>query len=201
MTTFATTLLTIVELPYAYDALEPYISAETMHFHHDMHYATYVAKLEELISGTRYEQMALEDIVRSSDGAIFNNAAQAWNHEFLFASLSPRPKHHPTGELRRSIDEEFGSVEELKSRMTTMALSLFGSGWVWLASDHDGRLYIISKSNAGTPLTDVLIPLLCLDIWEHAYYIDYRNQRKDAINNIWKVVDWGVVEQRYAAIW
>lgn len=201
MTTLATSLLTLVELPYAYDALEPYVSAETMHFHHDKHYATYVAKLGELIADTRYQQMPLEDIIRSSDGAIFNNAAQVWNHVFLFESLSPRAKHHPTGELRRSIDEEFGSFDELKQRMTTMALSLFGSGWVWLASDHDGRLYIVSKSNAGTPLTDGLIALLCIDVWEHAYYIDYRNMRKDAIDNLWKVIDWSKVEERYDAIW
>ena len=116
MTTIATTLIAIAELPYAYDALEPYISAETMHFHHDKHYAGYVAKLSELIEGTHYATMPLEDIVLGSDGAIFNNAAQAWNHQFYFAQLSPKAKHHPTGELRRAIDERFGSVEELERR-------------------------------------------------------------------------------------
>ena len=200
--TIAASLLTITELPYAYDALEPYISAETMHFHHDKHYAGYVAKLGELTEGTRYRGMPLEEVVTSSDGAIFNNAAQAWNHVFYFESLSPKnkAKHHPTGELRRAIDEQFGSVDELKKRMTAMAATLFGSGWVWLATDSDGKLYILSKPNAGTPLTDGLIPLLCIDVWEHAYYIDYRNQRKASVEEFWKVLDWGKVERRYEAI-
>lgn len=200
MTTFATLALTIVELPYAYDSLEPYISAETLHFHHDKHYAGYVAKLRELIADTRYESMTLEEIVLGSDGAIFNNAAQAWNHIFYFEQLSPHAKHHPSGALRRAIDDTFGSVEELKTRMTTAAVSLFGSGWVWLAADKDGRLYIISKHNAGTPLSDSLTPLLAIDVWEHAYYIDYRNARKDAVEKLWNVIDWATVDERYAAV-
>ena len=197
MTTIATTLLTLVELPYAYDSLEPYISAETMHFHHDKHYASYVAKLEGLISDTHYATMPLEEIVRSSDGAIFDNAAQALNHVFYFEQFSPHAKHHPTGELQRAIDVEFGSFAALKQIMTDVSLSLFGSGWVWLAADRDGRLYVIAKPNAGTPLTDGLTPLLSIDLWEHAYYIDYRNMRKDAINNLWKVIDWNKIEERY----
>ena len=191
----------LTPLPYTEQALAPHISAETLHYHHGKHAAAYVEKLNSLIHNTPFATASLEEIVLQADGAIFNNAAQVWNHVFLFESLSPRAKHHPTGELRRSIDEEFGSFDELKQRMTTMALSLFGSGWVWLASDHDGRLYIVSKSNAGTPLTDGLIPLLCIDVWEHAYYIDYRNMRKDAIDNLWKVIDWSKVEERYDAIW
>ena len=200
MTTIAASLITIAKLPYAYDALEPYISAETLHFHHDMHYAGYVTKLDELIEGTRYETMELSEIVTSSDGAIFNKAAQAWNHQFYFDSLAPRPKHHPTGELRRAIDEEYGSFDELKNRMTNMAVTLFGSGWVWLATDKDGKLYILSKSNAGTPLTEGLIPLLCIDVWEHAYYIDYRNARRDAVEKFWHVVNWSVIEARYDTV-
>ena len=200
MTTVAAALFTIVELPYAYDALEPYISAETLHFHHDMHYAGYVAKLEELTEGTHYASMSLEDIVRNSDGAIFNNASQAWNHIFYFDQLSPHAKHYPDGTLLRAINDSMGSFDELKRRMTTASLSLFGSGWVWLAADADGRLYIVSKPNAGTPLTDGLTPLLCIDVWEHAYYIDYRNQRKASVEEFWKVLDWGKVERRYEAI-
>ena len=200
MTTLATLALAVVELPYAYDALEPYISAETLHFHHDKHYAGYVAKLAELTEGTRYAAMPLEEIVLGSDGAIFNNAAQAWNHVFFFEQLSPKAKHHPSGMLRRAIDEEFGSLDELKRRMTTAATSLFGSGWVWLAADRDGRLYIISKQNAGTPLTDDLTPLLAIDVWEHAYYLDYRNARKDAVEDLWHVIDWAKVDERYAAV-
>lgn len=197
MTTIVTALFTIVELPYAYDALEPYISAETLHFHHDLHYAGYVAKLEELTRGTPYATMSLEEVVRNSDGAIFNNAAQAWNHIFYFEQFARHAHHHPEGRLLHAIDENFGSVEELKQRMTNAALSLFGSGWVWLAADADGKLYVVSKPNAGTPLTENLTPLLCIDVWEHAYYIDYRNQRKSAVEEFWKVLDWKVIEHRY----
>ena len=200
MTTLATLALAVVELPYAYDALEPYISAETLHFHHDKHYAGYVAKLAELTEGTRYAAMPLEEIVLGSDGAIFNNAAQAWNHVFFFEQLSPRAKHHPTGALRRAIDDTFGSFDSLKQRMTTAATTLFGSGWVWLAADKDGRLYIISKPNAGTPLSDGLTPLLAIDVWEHAYYIDYRNARKDAVEKLWSIIDWNKVDERYAKV-
>lgn len=197
MTTLLTSISTVVELPYAYDALEPYISAETLHFHHDMHYAGYVVKLEELVAGTRYESMSLEDIIRESDGAIFNNAAQAWNHVFYFEQLSRHGYHTPNGRLLRAIEDTFGSVDELRRRMTTAATSLFGSGWVWLAADYDGRLYIVSKPNAGTPLTDGLTPLMCIDVWEHAYYLDYRNQRKQSVEDFWKILDWEVVEKRY----
>lgn len=200
ITALATSIIAIVELPYAYDALEPYISAETMHFHHDKHYAGYVTKLAELTADTHYADMSLEDIVKNSDGAIFNNAAQALNHIIYFEQLSAKGKHRPSGELLRAIDDRFGSFDELKQRMTNMATTLFGSGWIWLAADRDGELYILSKPNAGTPLTDGLIPLLCLDVWEHAYYIDYRNARKDAVENLWKVIDWSVIEQRYRAI-
>lgn len=198
--TIATALISIVELPYAYDALEPYISAETLHFHHDKHYAGYVAKLNELIDGTRYATLPLEDIVLTSDGAIFNNAAQAWNHVFYFEQFSPTPHHHPSDKLRRAIESEFGSLDVLKERMTTHATTLFGSGWVWLAADRDGRLFIISKPNAGTPLTDDLIPLIAIDVWEHAYYLDYRNMRKNSVEDFWKILDWRVIDERYNRI-
>ncbi len=196
-TTLITALLAIVELPYAYDALEPYISSETLHFHHDKHYAGYVAKLNELVEGTSYATMPLKQVVKHSDGAIFNNAAQAWNHLFYFEQLSPEGKHFPEGMLRRAIDEQFGSVDELKRHMTTAAVNLFGSGWVWLATDRDGRLYIVPKSNAGTPLTDGLEPLIAIDVWEHAYYIDYRNMRRDSVDALWHVLDWAKVEKLY----
>jgi Fe-Mn family superoxide dismutase len=196
-TTLLTALLAIVELPYAYDALEPYISSETLHFHHDKHYAGYVAKLNELVEGTSYATMPLKQVVKHSDGAIFNNAAQAWNHLFYFEQFSPDGKHFPEGILRRAIDEQFGSVDELKRHMTTAAVNLFGSGWVWLATDRDGRLYIVPKSNAGTPLTDGLEPLIAIDVWEHAYYIDYRNMRRDSVDALWHVLDWAKVEKLY----
>ena len=196
-TTLLTALLAIVELPYAYDALEPYISSETLHFHHDKHYAGYVAKLNELVEGTSYATMPLKQVVTHSDGAIFNNAAQAWNHIFYFEQFSPEGKHFPEGMLRRAIDEHFGSVDELKRHMTTAAVNLFGSGWVWLATDRDGRLYIVPKTNAGTPLTDGLEPLIAIDVWEHAYYIDYRNMRRDSVDALWHVLDWAKVEKLY----
>lgn len=196
-TTLLTALLAIVELPYAYDALEPYISSETLHFHHDKHYAGYVAKLNELVEGTSYATMPLKQVVTHSDGAIFNNAAQAWNHIFYFEQFSPEGKHFPEGMLRRAIDEQFGSVDELKRHMTTAAVNLFGSGWVWLATDRDGRLYIVPKTNAGTPLTDGLEPLIAIDVWEHAYYIDFRNMRKDSVEALWHILDWAKVEKLY----
>ena len=200
LTTVAAALISIVELPYAYGALEPYISAETMHFHHDKHYAGYVAKLNELITGSRYASMSLDDIVRQSDGAIFNNAAQAWNHVFYFEQFSPTARHHPEGKLLMAIDMQFGSVDELKRSMINTAVSLFGSGWVWLAADNDGMLYVIAKQNAGTPLSEGLHPLVCLDVWEHAYYLDYRNMRKDSVTDCFKVLNWAKVEERYDAI-
>lgn len=200
LTTVAAALISIVELPYAYGALEPYISAETMHFHHDKHYAGYVTKLNELITGSRYASMSLDDIVQQSDGAIFNNAAQAWNHVFYFEQFSPTARHHPEGKLLRAIDMQFGSVDELKRSMINTAVSLFGSGWVWLAADNDGMLYVIAKQNAGTPLSEGLHPLVCLDVWEHAYYLDYRNMRKDSVTDCFKVLNWAKVEERYDAI-
>jgi Fe-Mn family superoxide dismutase len=171
-----------------------------MHFHHDKHYAGYVAKLNELITDTRYATLSLEEIVRQSDGAIFNNAAQALNHVLFFEQFSPSAHHHPEGKLLRAIDTQFGSLEELKKSMVATAVSLFGSGWVWLAADNDGVLYVIAKANAGTPLTDGLHPLIALDVWEHAYYLDYRNMRKDSVTDCFKVIDWAKIEQRYDAI-
>lgn len=198
--TVAAALITVIELPYAYDALEPYISAETMHFHHDKHYAGYVAKLKELVADTRYATLPLEDIVRQSDGAVFNNAAQALNHEFFFEQFSKHPRHHPTGKLQHTVDLQFGSLDELERSMTTAAVSLFGSGWVWLAADNDGVLYVIAKPNAGTPITDGLHPLVALDVWEHAYYLDYRNKRKEAVEGMFKLIDWATIDKRYESI-
>ncbi len=193
----AGTRFEVRDLPYAYDALAPVISEETMRYHHDKHYAGYVAKLNELILDTPYADQPLEDIVMSADGAIFNNAAQAWNHEFFFSSLSPNAASEPTGELRAAIERDFGSVGDLKRQMLEAAVSLFGSGWVWLAEGRNGKLEVVAEPNAGTPLRRHLRPLLVLDVWEHAYYIDYRNRRADAVRSIWDVVDWHTVEKRY----
>ncbi len=188
---------TLAPLPYEYTALAPEISEETLRYHHDKHAAAYVAKLNELIAGTPYEKMSLEAIIEKSDGAIFNNAAQAWNHEFYFATLSPHPQHEPEGALRKAIDAQFGSVEKLKEQMTAAAAALFGSGWVWLAEDKSGKLAIFSGQNADNPLRHGMRPLLCIDVWEHAYYIDYRNARADSVKALWKRIDWKTVGERY----
>lgn len=163
------------ELPYAYDALAPQVSEETLRFHHDKHYVGYVNKLNELILDTPYAQQPLEDIVVSADGAIFNNAAQMWNHEFFFDQLSPDGEARPTGALLKAIDADFGSFEQFKAQMEKAAVGLFGSGWAWLAEDKSGKLAIVTEQNAGNPMCHGMKPLMCFDVWEHAYYIDYRN--------------------------
>lgn len=185
------------ELPYAYDALEPQISEETLRFHHDKHYAGYVAKLNELIVDTPYAQQPLEDIIVSSDGPVFNNAAQTWNHEFYFGELSPTPKEAPSGRLLEAIDRDFGSFEQFKAQMDKACAGLFGSGWVWLVEDKSGKLAIMSEQNAGNPLRYGMKPLLTIDVWEHAYYIDYRNRRADSVMALWDRIDWETVEKRY----
>ena len=189
---------TVRELPYAYDALAPQLSEETLRYHHDKHYAGYVAKLNELILDTPYEGQPLEDIILAADGAVYNNAAQAWNHAFYFEQLSPDPLRVPTGALADAVVRTFGSVDALRERMNREAVGLFGSGWVWLAADRQGGLVIVSGPNAGNPLRQGLVPLLCIDVWEHAYYIDYRNRRADAVAALWDRIDWKTVGERYA---
>ena len=187
-------------LPYSYKELEPHISEQTLIYHHDKHLAAYVNKTLELIEGTPFAEATLEQIILSSDGALFNNAAQVWNHNFYFEQLSPKPQSKPEGELLKAIDTSFGSFKKLRERMTAEALSLFGSGWVWLVSDQHGKLKIVSKPNAGNPLTDGLYPLLAIDVWEHAYYIDHRNARVEGVNALWNVVDWSVIDERYKEV-
>ena len=187
------------DLPYAYDALAPHVSEETLHYHHDKHYEGYVAKLNELLADSALAGRPLAEIVVASDGPLFNHVAQAWNHEFFFESLSPAPQTAPSGRLREAIDRDFGSFDQFKTAMSKAAASLFGSGWVWLVEDRTGRLAIVSEPNAGTPLTSGMKPLLCIDVWEHAYYIDYRNRRADAVTALWNVIDWRKVGERYDA--
>lgn len=184
-------------LPYAYDALAPAISEETLRYHHDKHYAGYVAKLNELIAGTPYADESLVEIVQTSDGSIFNNAAQAWNHEFYFDQFAAEPQSQPTGRLLDAINRSFGSFEAMKAEVAKAAASLFGSGWVWLVEDSSGKLSILSTRNAGTPIRHGMRPLLCFDVWEHAYYIDFRNRRADAVAATWSVIDWKKIEHRY----
>ncbi|MBR5864289.1 MAG: superoxide dismutase [Alistipes sp.] len=187
-------------LPYGYKDLEPYISEQTLIYHHDKHLAAYVNKTLELIADTAYADATLEQIMLSADGALFNNAAQVWNHNFYFEQFAPKPQTKPEGRLAEAIDSAFGSYRKLRERMTAEALSLFGSGWVWLASDAHGKLKIVSKPNAGNPLTDGLYPLLAIDVWEHAYYIDHRNARVEGVNALWHIIDWRIVDARYDAI-
>lgn len=188
-------------LPYAEQALEPHISAETLHYHHDKHMAAYVDKLNTLIADTPFaEASSLEEIILQSEGAIFNNAAQAWNHAFYFEQFHPKPKREPEGELKAAIEKAFGSVEQLREQMERDAVALFGSGWVWLAADKHGELSIVNKPNAGNPLTEGMYPLLTIDVWEHAYYIDHRNARADGVKALWEVLCWGKIEHRYSQV-
>lgn len=185
------------QLPYAADALAPRMSKETMDYHYGKHHQAYVNNLNNLIPGTVYEDMPLEEIILKADGAIFNNAAQAWNHTFFFFTLSPIPKSVPTGNLAEAINRDFGSFDAFKEQFAKAAIGLFGSGWTWLVQDDTGKLSIVSESNAGNPLRKWLHPLMAIDVWEHAYYIDFRNRRPDFVHTFWDLVDWHVVEKRY----
>ena len=184
-------------LPYAVDALAPKMSQETLEFHYGKHHQAYINNLNSLIPGTPFENSSLEEIIVRADGPIFNNAAQVWNHTFFFYTLSPSPKSMPSGPLAKAIDRDFGSFDQFKEKFAQAATSLFGSGWVWLVADNVGKLSIISEPNAGNPLRKGFRPLLAIDVWEHAYYIDYRNRRPDFIRNFWDLIDWNVIEKRY----
>lgn len=185
------------DLPYVSDALEPVISKETIEYHYGKHEKAYIDNLNRLIKGSQYEDMELEEIIRNSDGALFNNASQAWNHIFYFFSFAPNTGGEPSGELRKAIDRDFGSFDNFKKAFEDSGASLFGSGWVWLSTDEKGKLFITQGSNAQNPLKDGLTPLLTFDVWEHAYYIDYKNKRADYLHRLWDIVDWDVVESRY----
>ena len=185
------------QLPYSRDALEPVISATTIDFHYGKHEKAYIDNLNRLIKGTEYEDMSLEEVIAHSQGALFNNASQAWNHIFYFFTFAPDGSHEPKGDLRKAIDRDFGSFEDFKKAFVDAGVSLFGSGWVWLSCDEDGKLFITQGPNAANPITSGLTPLLTFDVWEHAYYLDYQNRRADALNKLWDIVDWDVVEGRY----
>jgi Fe-Mn family superoxide dismutase len=184
-------------LPYAQDALAPRMSRETLEYHYGKHLQTYVNNLNGLIPGTEFEHLTLEQIVRTAKGPVFNNAAQTWNHTFFFDSLSPSPKNKPAGRLAEAIDRDFGSFEAMREAFTKAATGLFGSGWAWLSADKDGKLTIAPESNAGNPMTAGLTPLATCDVWEHAYYIDYRNRRADYVAAFWELLDWEKAEKRY----
>ena len=187
----------VKELPYAYNALVPQMSEETLQFHHDKHYAGYVNKLNELIEGTEFEDKTMEEIILKAEGGIYNQAAQAWNHEFFFDQFAASPNAAPEGKLAEAIVKEFGSVEDFQKKFNAAAAGQFGSGWAWLSVDNEGKLVISAESNAGNPLRKGLRPLMCFDVWEHAYYVDYRNRRPDAMASWWKSLDWAVIEKRF----
>ena len=180
-------------LPYAKDALAPTISAETLEYHHGKHHQAYVTNLNNLVAGTPNEGKSLEEIITSSDGGVFNNAAQIWNHTFYWNSLSPNGGGAPTGVVAEAIDGAFGSFDAFKEQFNKVAATHFGSGWAWLVKDADGKLSVVATPNAGCPLTDGLIPLFTCDVWEHAYYIDYRNARPSYLASFWKLVNWDFV--------
>ena len=186
-------------LPYAQDALQPHISAETLEFHYGKHHKTYVDKLNGLVDGTDLAGKSLEEVVRASQGPVFNNAAQVWNHTFYWNCLSPNGGGEAKGAAARAIDSAFGSFAAFKEQFTNSAVNNFGSGWTWLVKGADGKLAIVNTGNAATPLTDKgVVPLLTVDVWEHAYYIDYRNARPKYRDAFWALVNWDFVNANLA---
>lgn len=185
------------KLAYEANALEPAISSQTIAFHYGKHHQAYVNNLNALVIGTPFENMGIEEIIRKSEGGIFNNAAQVWNHTFYFNCFTPGGSGEPDGELLEAIEKTWDSFENFKKEFNTAATTLFGSGWAWLVKDKEGRLSIIRESNAGTPLTKNLEPILTFDVWEHAYYLDYQNRRADYLEALWKIIDWDEVNARY----
>ena len=187
----------LITLPYEANALEPVISKETLSFHHGKHLNAYVNNLNGLIEGTKYEDMPLEEIVKTADGGVFNNAGQILNHNLYFTQFrAPKADNKPTGVIAQWIDEQFGSFEAFKEEFTKKGATLFGSGWVWLSVDKDGKLQITQETNASNPVQRGFRPLLTFDVWEHAYYIDYQNRRPDHLNALWQIIDWDVVNGR-----
>ncbi|MBR1502670.1 MAG: superoxide dismutase [Prevotella sp.] len=187
----------LIQLPYAPDALEPVISAQTIGFHHGKHLQAYVNNLNGLLPGSGFEDSTLEDIVRKSEGGIFNNAGQILNHNLYFTQFrAPRADNAPTGQIAETINNQFGSFESFKEEFQKKGATLFGSGWVWLSADKDGKLVITQEGNAGNPLTKGLTPLLTFDVWEHAYYLDYQNRRPDHLAALWQLIDWDEINRR-----
>ena len=187
------------ELPYDKNALAPHISAETLEFHHGKHHATYITNLNNLIKGTEFEKMSLEGIVRKAGpGGLFNNAAQVWNHTFYWNCLAPNAGGQPSGPLADAINSTFGSFAEFKEKFSQTSITTFGSGWGWLVKNSGGGLELASASNAGCPLTDGKTPILTCDVWEHAYYIDYRNARPKYLEGFWNLVNWDFASRNFS---
>jgi len=197
-------LFTLISLPYAPEALEPVISKETIEYHYGKHLQGYVDNLNKLVAGTEYEGMVLEEIVAKAQGGIFNNAGQILNHNLYFTQFKPFENqklkaegNEPTGRLADALIRDFGSLEAFQTEFEQKGVTLFGSGWVWLAADKEGKLVITQEPNAGNPITKGLKPLLTMDVWEHAYYIDYRNRRAAHLHALWQIINWEEIERRY----
>ena len=187
----------LIQLPYEANTLEPVISKETLGFHHGKHLNAYVNNLNGLIEGTKYAEMPLEEIVKTADGGVFNNAGQILNHEMYFTQFrAPKADNQPTGKIAEKIEKQFGSFEAFKEEFVKKGATLFGSGWVWLSADKDGKLVITQEPNANNPVQRGLKPLLTFDVWEHAYYLDYQNRRPDHLAALWQIIDWDVVNGR-----
>ncbi|AVB30498.1 superoxide dismutase [Fe] [Proteus mirabilis] len=186
------------KLPYALDALEPHISKETLEYHYGKHHQTYVTNLNNLVKSTDLENKSLEELIKTTEGGIFNNAAQVWNHTFYWNCLAPNAGGAPTGKIAEAINKAFGSFEEFKKQFNDAAAKNFGSGWTWLVKKADGSLAIVNTSNAATPVSGEDKPLLTVDVWEHAYYIDYRNARVKYLEEFWALVNWSFVEANLA---
>lgn len=194
-------MIELPNLPFKRDALEPHISEKTIDFHYGQHHAGYVKNLNNLIEGSSWEKMTLEEIIRNSEGPIFNNAAQVWNHTFYWNCLTPDENTMPQAILMKNIERDFGCYEDFKKLFIKQAATLFGSGWLWLVTDRNGKLSLMQTSNADTPLTrkDVT-PLLTCDVWEHAYYLDQQNQRLAYLNEFWQIINWRFVEKRLSLL-
>ncbi len=188
---------TLPPLPYAMDALQPFISQETIEYHYGKHHQAYVNNLNNLIKDTEFANASLEDIILKSNGGIFNNAAQVWNHTFYWHCLTPKSPREPGGQLADAMIKTFGSFDEFKKRFTQISIGTFGSGWGWLVKNARGELEIVSTSNAGTPMTQQQKALLTCDVWEHAYYIDYRNARPTYLEKFWEIVNWDFVAENF----
>ena len=187
----------LIQLPYEANGLEPVISKQTIEFHHGKHLLNYVNTLNKLIEGTVFEQAPLEEIIRKSSGATFNNAGQVLNHNLFFTQFSPNGGGEPSGKLAEAINAAWGSFENFKKEFVTAGTTLFGSGWTWLAKDKEGKLVITKEANGSNPIANDLVPILGFDVWEHSYYLDYQNRRADHLNALWDIVDWKIVESRY----
>ena len=196
----ATQEFELMSLPYAVNALEPVISEQTIGFHHGKHLQAYVNNLNALLPGSGFENLSLVEIVKKAEGGIFNNAGQILNHELYFGQFrSPKADNQPIGQIADAIARDFGSFDTFKEEFQKKGASLFGSGWVWLSADADGKLLISQESNAANPAQRGLTPLLTFDVWEHAYYLDYQNRRPDHLTALWSIIDWQIVEKRYTA--